>query len=242
MALLNAARLEAGQIRVDLAQPRIRKQMVLRLLSSFGLSTSELLLSNGAAKSDLADLSHAGLIESNRVRFRIDPRAAGRMITVTELTARGRRLARASGAAAEFRPATPRYHQSAHELLVESLAVEVSRILGPVPGQIRSIFGADSILNRSPEARKKMFGGAVANHLPDAVISTRAGQIFFEFERSPKTKKLERYRFIRKIVHLGCAGRVVIGFPSIDRARKLHHELLEIDQAGFMRQCVFHER
>lgn len=236
MAVLNAARLEAGQIRVGLAQPRIRRQMVLRLLSAFGLSTSEILLMNGAAKSDLAELAQAGMIESNRVRFRIDPRAAGRMITVVELTARGRRLARASGAAAEYRPALSRYHQAGHDLLAQSLAIEVSRIIGPIPGRIRSIYSSDSILNRPPADREKMFGGVVENYLPDAVLSTRAGQVFLEFERSPKTKKLERYRFVRKLIHLGSVGRVIVGFPSLDRARKLHDELIEIDQAGFMRQ------
>lgn len=239
MAVLNAARGAAGQVRVGLAQPRIRKQMVLRLLSSFGLSTTEILLRNGAAKNDLAELAKAGVIQTNRVRFRVDPRAAGRMVTVVELAARGRRLARASGAAAEFRPATPRYHQAAHDLLVESLTVEVSRILGPIPGRIRSIYSSDSILNRPSEEREKMFGGVVENYLPDAVLSTKAGQVFFEFERSPKSKELERYRFIRKIIHLGCAGRVVIGFPSIERARKLHDELLEIEKTGWMRRSFF---
>lgn len=236
MAVLNAARLDEGQIRAGLAQPRVRKQMVLRLLSSFGLSTSELLLSNGAAKSDLADLSHAGLIETNRVRFRTDPRAAGRMITVVELTARGRRLARSSGAAAEFRPAAARYHQAGHDLLAQSLAIEVSRIIGSIHGRIRSIYSSDSILNRPPADREKMFGGVLESFLPDAVLSTKAGQVFFEFERSPKSKELERYRFIRKIIHLGCAGRVVVGFPSIERARKLHDELIEIEKTGWMRR------
>lgn len=236
MVELNAARLEAGQIRAGLAQPRVRKQMILRLLSGFGLSTSDLLIRNGATKSDLAELTQAGFIQTNRVRFNVDPRARGRMITIVELTARGRRLAKSNGAVSGWRPTNPRYHQAGHDLLAQSLAIEVSRVIGPVPGRIRSIYSSDSILNRPPADREKLFGGAIKNHLPDSVLSTKGGQVFFEFERTPKTKQLERYRFIRKIIHLACAGRVIIGFPSGDRARKFHNVLVEIERAGWMRE------
>lgn len=242
MAELNAARIEAGQIRHGLVHPRIRTQMILRLLSAFGISTSELLISNGAAKSDLAELTRADVIQTNRIRFRTDPRAAGQMMTIVELAARGKRLAKASGAAAEFRPAIARYHQAAHDLLVQSLAMEVSRILGPIPGRIRSILSSDAISNRSPGDRRKMFNGAVANYLPDAVVSTRAGQIFFEFERSPKTKQVELYRFTRKLIYLGSTGRVVVAFPSIERAQKFHKELLEIESAGWMRRSYIYNQ
>ena len=240
MAVLNAARLNAGQIREGLAPSRVRKQMVLKFLSAFGLSTNHLLLKNGATKSDLAELAKAGVTQTNRVRFRVDPRANGQVITIVELTARGRRLARNSGAAAEFRPATAKYNCVSHDLLAQSLAIETSRIIGPIRGRIRSIYSAGSILNRPPANREKMFSGVLENYLPDAVLSTKSDRVFLEFERSPKTKQLELYQFTRKIIHLGCAGRVVVGFHSVQRARKFHRELLKIRGDGFMAESFFY--
>lgn len=236
--ILNIARVTLGQIRPDLATPRVRRQMCLKLLAAFGVSTAALLLKNGATKGDIAELVRSGLIESNRLRFRLDPRADGATITALELTKKGRKLAKASGAA-DWRPARANYHQVSHDLLVQSLAIELGRIIGPVPGRIRSIVSASAILNRPEAQRTKMLGGAVTRHVPDAVVPTRAGPIFVEVERTAK-KALEKFRFIRKLIDLSEHGRVIVSIPSLQTARKFYDELAAAARHGWLDESYYY--
>lgn len=235
---LRAAKVKKGLAR-ELVDPKIRRQMILRMLAGFGSSTSELLIKHGGSKDDITKLANEGYVQSQRVRFQIDPRSSkSATITVWELTRRGRSLSKQSGAAL-WRPMQGQFQKVTHDLLVQALSIEIARILGPVPGRLRTILGSAAISNRPESAQDKHFGGVLNQHVPDAVLSTRRGPVFIEYERTPKTKALERYHFIRKVADLCHVGRVIVSMPGRVRAESFYKQLHSFYQTRMISPCFW---